>query len=43
MSPLSDPAEAVVAGFVPGFVPGFVSGFVSGFVHACMENLVNRF
>ncbi len=30
-SPLSDPAEPVVAGFVPGFV------------RACMENLVNRF
>ncbi len=39
MSPSSDPAEPVVA----GFVPGFVSGFVSGFVRACMENLVNRF
>ncbi len=31
MSPSSDPAEPVVAGFVPGFV------------RACTENLVNRF
>ncbi len=35
MSLSSDPAEAVVT--------GFVSGFEAGFVQACMENLVNRF